>query len=306
MLGPDDHPIPITCSSRSREVGEQIFGTAPEDRFWILLGYTQVLGAKAFEEAIVPEIVRIHLNRHLAEIPKSRLLLFRQPPGEPITLIVAQPDAQHAALHTFHLDNYSDLLQIDFSNLAKAEIKQALPAASPSIWVVCTNGRRDPCCAQWGQPLYHSLESLHTGPVFQSSHLGGHRFAANAVCFPDGIYYGRLRASDASNLLAASRDRIVLLDHYRGRVYYPPAAQAAEYYLRAQTGNLDIDAYQLAGFQRALDLKWLVHFSQAQDKKRHVVEIEAVWSEFENFESCSKPESHSRRLQYQVNRITAG
>ncbi len=58
------------------------------------------------------------------------------------------------------------------------------PMTSPLL-LVCAHGRRDACCAKLGTPVYESL-SPHVDPglLWQSSHHGGHRFAANVLVAP--------------------------------------------------------------------------------------------------------------------------
>ena len=97
-----------------------------------------------------------------------------------------------------------------------------------------------------------------------------------------------------------------MADHYRGRVYYPPAAQAAEYHLRLKKGILRIEAIQLIKVIQLAEIRWQVHFLQTTNQARHMVEIEVEWSVFENFENCSKPANLSRRLQFRLRQIQSG
>ena len=53
---------------------------------------------------------------------------------------------------------------------------------------ICTHGRHDKCCAKFGQKLadqmrYHVHEQNYPVEVWESSHLGGHRFAATMIDF---------------------------------------------------------------------------------------------------------------------------
>jgi hypothetical protein len=75
--------------------------------------------------------------------------------------------------------------------------------------------------------------------------VGGHRFAANLVCLPDGVWYGRLTPDDA--LLAAERYEHgrLYLPRLRGRSSFPAAAQAADALLRARDGLDTLDALVL-------------------------------------------------------------
>ena len=62
---------------------------------------------------------------------------------------------------------------------------------------MCTNGRHDVCCAERGRPLYRALAEEFPEQTWECSHIGGDRFAGNAVCFPHGVYFGWLEPQDA-------------------------------------------------------------------------------------------------------------
>jgi hypothetical protein len=103
--------------------------------------------------------------------------------------------------------------------------------------LVCTQGRRDICCAQWGRPAAVALvEEFGAGRVWETNHLGGHRFAANLVIPPSPLYHGQITPDGivevAHGLLA---DRLPL-STLRGRAGVPAAAQAAEYFVRRDAG----------------------------------------------------------------------
>lgn len=99
---------------------------------------------------------------------------------------------------------------------------------------VCTHGKHDRCCAKHGQALFQAL-SDGAGPlgfdVLESTHLGGHRFAATLLDLDrtePGRMYGRLRASDAPTLLERLAAGEVWLDRYRGRTDLGAEEQIAE------------------------------------------------------------------------------
>jgi hypothetical protein len=98
---------------------------------------------------------------------------------------------------------------------------------------VCAHGRRDACCARLGLPLFDAL-GPHVGSaqLWQSSHLGGHRFAPNLLALPFGLQLGRIPVAEApvaAGALAAGR---IPLEWYRGRTLYPAPVQAAEIAVR--------------------------------------------------------------------------
>lgn len=112
------------------------------------------------------------------------------------------------------------------------------PVAGPLL-LVCTHGRHNACCARVGAPLARSLHERFDD-VWETTHVGGDRYAANLVCLPHGLYYGDLDEARARTAAEAYRRGRVVLEGYRGRAGLPEAAQAAEHFVRAHTGVLDI------------------------------------------------------------------
>ncbi|MFD0905807.1 sucrase ferredoxin [Actinomadura sediminis] len=115
------------------------------------------------------------------------------------------------------------------------------PVADP-VLLVCTHGKRNACCARTGAPLARSLASRFGPLVWETTHVGGDRFAANLVCLPHGFYYGDLGETEAVAAVDAYLRGEVVLDRLRGRAGTPEPVQAAEHFVRAHTGRLELDA----------------------------------------------------------------
>ena len=117
------------------------------------------------------------------------------------------------------------------------------PTSSERRYLVCTNGARDPCCAIRGPAVAQALERVRPGQVYECSHLGGHRFAANVLVLPDGLCFGRLDARSAPALADELEAGRLPLEHLRGRTAFEPEQQGAEILLRrelALTGLADL------------------------------------------------------------------
>ncbi|TDD38213.1 sucrase ferredoxin [Actinomadura sp. KC06] len=109
------------------------------------------------------------------------------------------------------------------------------------ILLVCVNGKRNVCCARHGVPLARGLQARFGDAVWETTHVGGDRYAANLVCLPHGLYYGALSPEQAiSSAEAYYRDEISL-NRYRGKAGVPEPAQAAEHFIRIHTGALKVD-----------------------------------------------------------------
>ncbi len=107
--------------------------------------------------------------------------------------------------------------------------------------LVCTHGRRDPCCAERGRPLATATAAAFPAETWESTHVGGDRFAANMLLFPHGLYFGHVEAVRGPEVVGAYRDGRVVLDRFRGRCSVPMAAQAAEHHVRSMLGLDGID-----------------------------------------------------------------
>ena len=118
------------------------------------------------------------------------------------------------------------------------------------LYLVCTNGRRDACCALFGRPLAAALTEA-SPHVWESSHLGGHRFAANLVCLPEALIYGRVTPEHGAALVAAHGEGRLNVRALRGRAAWPVAAQAAEAELRLHLGLDRIDDVVLVSAHEA-------------------------------------------------------
>ena len=105
-------------------------------------------------------------------------------------------------------------------------------APQERTYFVCTHGARDPCCAIRGLAVAQALERVRPGQVYECSHLGGHRFAANVLVLPDGLCFGRLDARSAPALAGELDAGRLPLEHLRGRTAYEPEQQAAEILVR--------------------------------------------------------------------------
>ncbi|SDE96263.1 hypothetical protein SAMN05660485_02288 [Blastococcus fimeti] len=113
------------------------------------------------------------------------------------------------------------------------------PATGPA-YLVCTHGGHDACCALRGRPLARAMPAPGPADVWECSHLGGDRFAANVVVLPQGFYYGQV-PGDGGLLVAAHQQGQVALAWLRGRAGLPAHVQAAQHGAREELGLLGVD-----------------------------------------------------------------
>jgi hypothetical protein len=95
------------------------------------------------------------------------------------------------------------------------------------LYLVCAHSKHDTCCALRGRPVAAAIGALRPGRVWETSHLGGDRFAANVLVLPVGLQYGRVLPFAAAEFVAAAEAGEVIGALLRGRVGLPAPAQAA-------------------------------------------------------------------------------
>jgi hypothetical protein len=116
------------------------------------------------------------------------------------------------------------------------------------VVLVCTNGRHDQCCANRGRPVIRALrETRWADRLWECSHIGGDRFAANVVVLPDSIYFGRVEPDSALPLLEAFDAGRIDLARFRGRTSLSLAEQAVEHFVRRELGVDALDALAIEG-----------------------------------------------------------
>jgi hypothetical protein len=169
------------------------------------------------------------------------------------------------------VDAYTDLLGIDLVAVVAGDARYESALRAEPLLAVCTNGKRDRACAHQGLPVYRALEAAGID-VWQTTHLGGHRFAGTALSLPSGVGYGYLDPEDAPELAAACRENRIDLAHLRGRSCFPVVVQAAEYYLRRETGQLDLPGFRLIAAE-AGGLVWSVRFESLADGQHYAVRL---------------------------------
>ena len=260
------------CAEVSLESEEPLAATASHVEHWLLVEYRGLWPPDALPGSSLSAAVKSHLEEQLAELPRSRLLFIRRPErrrNPSLACYFAVTRERERRLHALELEAYEDLVPLDFTTMDGGSSHTA------RLFAVCTHGKRDRCCARYGQPLYDELRRRpEADPVWQSSHVGGDRFAGNVVAFPDGLYYGRVGRDDVRPLLDETLAGRIYLERFRGRACYPFPVQAADRLVRAETGLSAVDDVVLAGGER-LDRGWRIRLHAGATGEVHEVDVEA-------------------------------
>ena len=236
------------CADLSRENDEPLAATASRIDHWFLVEYRGLWTRDALPGSGLSDQVKQHLREQVASVPHGRLLFVRRPDRRrhpQLLAFTASSRPGETRVTRTEFETYEDLRDLELRSGAEIE---------HPLFLVCTHGKHDPCCARYGRPLYEALrDELEPEWAWQSSHIGGDRFAGNLVCLPEGLYYGRVDREVAGAVLDEHLGRRILLDHYRGRSIYTFPVQAAERWLREQARLTGIDELMLPRVTRHED-----------------------------------------------------
>lgn len=283
------------CADVSCALGEPLVATASRVDHWLLVEYRGAWGRDAPRRSLLARDVRSHLRAQLAAIPRSRLLFVRQPARRGAGGLVAfacssWPGAEQT--HRFDIEDEAGLLELDLAGALDGDGPAATRMDEP-LYLVCTHGKHDRCCARAGRPLYDALRNtVPADLVWQSTHVGGDRFAGNVVVLPHGLYYGRVLPDDVPSLVDEHAYGRVDLERFRGRSSYTFAEQAAEHALRAATGLTGIADVWLVESQRTHDEAWRLSFRLPDGTSRDV-EVEAERESESRYLTCASDEPRS-------------
>ena len=253
------------CSDTSRDVGEPLHATASRIDHWLLVEYRGLWAPNAVRGSGLSDQVKARLREQVAARDHTRLLFLRRPDrrGRPeLVAFAGSSVAGGESLRRFAFEVYDDLRELDLDTGGE-------PVEQP-LFLVCTHGKHDPCCARRGRPLFEAFaEQLDEEWVWQTTHVGGDRFAGNVVCLTHGLYYGRVEREDAVRLVDEQLAGRILLDLYRGRSIYSFAVQAAERSVREDNRLVAIDALRL----ERVDGSLVVFVDDAERVHERLVEV---------------------------------
>lgn len=218
----------FSCAAESLARGESVAGTGISATRFLLVEHTGVWGFAAW-----PSLVGEHAAADtVAEWEKhgGRVQLIRKhgrrdvPDGSgQRVFLVVDGRTWHGVWHSLE-----DLAAIVSADMAGASLQSVLKVyEGPQLTLVCTHSQHDPCCAVNGRQVAAALHTVDPEGTWESSHLGGDRFAANVLLFPELLQMGRVPAEQAAAVVAAHRRGTLDKDVVRGIAGVAPAAQVA-------------------------------------------------------------------------------
>ena len=251
---------PAFCSQLARSHDVSPVGTAAEAAHWLLIEDPSPWGAAAVEDADWFAEVQAALAHWHDSVPGLRVQLIRRGLDACDTpnrrRCIAVRAGERPGLREWSLSGYEELAALPVPQAFQAPASTEDPP-DPLV-LTCVNGRRDACCAKWGRPVARAATDTASDAAWQTSHLGGHRFAPTAVVLPHGTHYAWLRPDDMPDLLAAHRTgHIYDLDRVRGAVHRRRPVQAACLALRKRLGHTALGAVR-GEIEATRDERWTV------------------------------------------------
>jgi hypothetical protein len=232
------------CAHASDAEGEPLIGTASTITNWLLVEHPGPWGEQALRQARLPAGLGDVLRRREREL-NIRVLLIRRHgrgTGEGRACFAIHTGPDRPWMERADLEDVRDVAMLDLNGLGRGA-SVGLTPIEEALFAVCTHGRRDPCCAERGRPLASALSMAFPQQTWESTHVGGDRFAGNMIAFPHGFYFGRVDPAEGVDVATGYVEGTVDLAHLRGRSCRPTDVQAAEHFLRtrrALTGADDV------------------------------------------------------------------
>ncbi|GAA1998945.1 sucrase ferredoxin [Microbacterium pumilum] len=246
------------CSDRSLERGDPLAGTGGFGARWLLVEIDGAWGTHAFfQSRLDPAIGRELVGR--AESAGIRPVAIR-PFGRRAderraqrrwrwALADARPGRESVRWGV--VDDPAELLDVSLDGTAGT-------ASDRPVVLVCTHARHDQCCAVRGRPVAQTLSRAFPDDTWESSHLGGDRFAATMIVLPHGLYYGRVPTAEAGAIVERYRQGEIVEQYYRGRSSLSNIVQSAQSFARADSGDARIEAFPPVLEERTAEGGWRV------------------------------------------------
>ncbi|MEA5579318.1 sucrase ferredoxin [Anabaena sp. UHCC 0451] len=254
------------CSDYSRQIGEEIIGSATNYQTYVLVECPTPWMSAAFNSKWVPDNLRVLVEEvQRRKLPIQFLLIANDQSHkvEQTTLLIYQKQTgltNGYGKQEFKLPNIEQVAGV---------VRKCLSGENPDCQgensitrdiLVCTHGSHDQCCARYGNPFYFYAQNtiadlqLHHVRIWRSSHFGGHRFAPTAIDLPEARYYGVLDQDSFKSILTRTGDIQFLNKVYRGWGILPSALQILEREIILRQG-WDWFNYKVAGkiLEQSLD-----------------------------------------------------
>jgi hypothetical protein len=283
------------CSTAAEERGDPAAGSAAPGARWLLIEDQGPWSIHAFQRTPTRGLIA----RRAASLG-GRSAYIRRPGGHvprrgspPVprrwALVDTRPGRERSWWGTYLAEE--ELLDIPLD-------PPAVPPSDEPIYLVCTQGRHDACCAIRGRPVAAALAREHPEHTWECSHLGGCRFSANLVLLPHGLVYAHTTPDTAPKLVADYLAGRIEPEMLRGRSALASPVQAAQHAARLRTGDHGVDAFAPLATEQVGEQSWRVRL--AYDDGELTVLVHGEWAEPALLTCRAVTPSRSRRFTTEV------
>ena len=228
-------------------------GTAAPATSWLLVSHPGPWPRRAFEDSpLDPQAGAAIAER--ARSMGARPLFVRRHGRRTTEPRFAFIDAATSMIDWQPYDTLADVLA--------AEWIATTPMADP-LYLVCTHGRHDRCCAIAGRPVAAQLDRHRPQQTWECSHLGGDRFAGNVLVVPSGATYGFVNPLDVPALISATDAGQVYPPLLRGYATNTPVEQTARIAAQAALGRPGVTDLAVQSCEMLQPGRWRVRLTGA-------------------------------------------
>lgn len=244
------------CAAMADRRGDSLVATAPPAERWLLIE-SRVAWSRDALTALQPEGLGAEVARLCRQLGYRPALIRRYgrlDRSAPRRYALADCRPRRESVRWGELPSDEHLLHV-----LRGDAEPG-PVSREPLYLVCTHGRHDACCAVRGRPVAAALAGAYPERTWECSHVGGDRFAANVVVLPQGLFYGHVPVARAVELAKHHDEGRVVPDLLRGSGAFVPPVQAAQHFARAAGHSLLVHELrpravrELAGHHWQVDL----------------------------------------------------
>ena len=226
------------CAQASREREEPLTATASRVDRWLVVEHRGAWGPETVPTRRMSRATASALAR-AASSARARLVLVRRPhgiscsDGRWVYAVDSRPGSERVLARHVAADGELLDLALPFGGAPDG----GWTDGDGPLYLVCTHGRHDRCCALRGRPVAQALARREPERTWECTHIGGDRFAANLVVLPDGLYLGRIEPEEVVRVVDDLRSGVLPPGRVRGRSSLSLPAQAAQQFARDSSGR---------------------------------------------------------------------
>jgi hypothetical protein len=259
------------CAAVSLAAGDPLLGSASAIRAWLLVEHPGPWPVDVRERELLdrlPPASAAAVDRLWDEAWLRPLLVRRRGDHRrevaTRTVLVGNAVGEQPWLERLVVTDLAELADLDLERVARGPAGIGEPVAG-TTWLVCAHGKQDLCCAVNGRPVTDAL-AADGRDVWEVTHIGGDRYAGNALALPHALMYGRL-TPDTALAAAAALDR--------GEIALEGPAQVAEGLARAHLDHRHADGLHVEAVDEVAAERWAAVVACADGRRVHVA-VEAV------------------------------